>query len=696
MIENTEQLKETWFKQIDVFEQAVKDFLSQKISDGQFQRLRLQHGVYGQRQDGVQMIRIKIPSGGMSAEQFECIAGVCEKYSKGIAHITTRQDIQIHFVKVTDTPALMRDLGNVGITTREACGNTVRNVTACPYAGVSASEPFDVTPYANAYALHFLWNPICQNFGRKFKVAFEGCDHDHARLYIHDLGFWARIKDGKKGFKVVIGGGLGATPFPAHEWTEFMPVEEIIPFSEAVMRVFDRYGERKIRSKARMKFVIKKFGWDKFKELVEAERANLKVDPQWNNYLKGIQDAGETGEHEPAAPGGASSDEYEYWKKTSVSPQRQAGYSIVDMRLPLGDMTPDQMRRLAALTRTFSNGHLRVTIEQDMVLRWIRDEDLPSLYQELKAINMHHADADTVYDVLACPGTDTCRLGISGSRPLATVLEERLKAANGIVSELAKDIHIKISGCPNSCGQHHLGQIGYHGAALPQKGHIAPAFQLHLGGGVSEKGTTIGQIIMKIPSKQVPDATVKLIEHYAAERQDGETFNEYYARFGKPATKELLQSYAEVPAFADDPSFYNDWADEKEFGLQQGVVGECAGSPVADVAPTLAEAVPVLEQARALLTHGEHEAASAKAYEALAKTVDAVLYTKMVQTFVPAESIQQFDNHFVRTGEFPELDSFRYEVDAWRADASADNAQALVAKAEQVMQLCRAKGVGES
>ncbi len=703
MIRNTQELQGAWAKQIEEFEQAVQDFLAQKISDAKFQRMRLQNGVYGQRQDGVQMIRIKIPYGGLSAEQFERIADVCEKYSKGVAHITTRQDIQIHFVQVTNAPALMRDLGEVGITTREACGNTVRNVTACPYAGCAADEPFDVTPYAQAFAYHMLWNPICQNMSRKFKVAFEGCHEDHARIRIHDIGLQARIQDGKRGFKVYVAGSLGSSPMTGHLFYEFMPVEEMIPFAESILRVFDRYGERKTRSKARMKFVVKTLGFEKFKELVDAERAALKVDPAWNDYLKTISDSeqseregearrGPLAEGATQAPIIAETPDYLEWKQSNVRPQGQDGYSMVDIRLPLGDMVPDQMRPLAGLLRQYANGKIRMTIEQNMVVRWVRNEDLPSFYQELKKLKMHHAGVDSVYDILACPGTDTCRLGIAGSRPLASVLEERLQAENGKISELAKDIHIKISGCPNSCGQHHLGQIGFHGAALPQKGHVVPAFQLHLGGGATPDKTTIGQIVMKIPSKNVPEATVRLITHYAEQRRDGEEFNAFYARIGREATQELLHEFEQVKTHEEDPEFYVDWGDKEEFGLQKGVVGECAGSPVSDVVPVLADAEAPLEQARALSKHGEHDAAMAKAYEAIAKAADVLLYTKMVQTFNSLESIQEFDNHFVRTGEFKELDGFRADMDSLIAAAPSEaSAQALIEKAEAVFGHVRAK-----
>lgn len=700
--------------EIDKFEQAVNDYLGQKISDSKFQRIRLQHGVYGQRQDGVQMIRIKIPFGGLTAEQFEMIADVCEDYSRKIAHITTRQDIQIHYVNVKNVPELMRRLASVGVTTREACGNTVRNVTACPYSGVAATEPFDVTPYAQATAYHLLRNPVCQNMGRKFKIAFEGCHEDHARLRVHDIGFQARLQNGQRGFQVFTGGGLGATPRVGDCFYEFMPEEELIPFCEAILRVFDRHGERKIRAKARMKFVVKKFGFEKFKEMVETERKELRVGPAWNDYLKSVEQPWESpthpvqaqraveGEAPPAlpvegatrAPMKAETAEYLEWHKTNVFPQRQEGYSSVDIRLVTGDIVPKQMRPLAALAKKFAAGQIRMTIEQNMVLRWVHNEDLPTLYHELKKIDVVLPNAQTIYDVTACPGTDTCRLGIAASIPLAKVIEERLAAEDGVVSKLANDIRIKISGCPNSCGQHHIGNIGFHGGALPQEGHTLPAFQLLLGGGVKPDGTTIAQIVTKIPSKNVPEATVRMIQHYADNRQEGEEFNNFYQRIGREGTKELLADLTAAPSYEEKPDFYTDWGDKDEFALQHGVIGECAGSPVSDVAPQLTAAEPPLEQARALLAHGEHESARAKAYEAITKAADTLLYTKMVQTFVPAESIQEFDNHFVRTGEFPELENFRYKIEQILSQPpSAEGTETLVTTAETMLGLCKQKQV---
>lgn len=676
-------------QEIAAFEQAVNDWLAQKISDKRFQRIRLQHGVYGQRQDGIHMIRIKIPWGGLNAEQFETIADVCEKYSRGITHITTRQDIQIHYVKLNNVPQLMRELASVGVTTREACGNTVRNVTACPYAGVSPTEPFDVTPYAQATMEHLIRNPICQNMGRKFKIAFEGCHEDHARLRIHDIGFKARVKDGRRGFQVLTGGGLGATPRVADEFYDFMPEEELLLFCEAVLRVFDRTGERRIRSKARMKFVVKKYGFKKFKELVEAERKYVPFKPEWNDYLKKAHGEWEQATHQPSGGEAAETPEFLAWKKTNVRPQRQQGYSIVDLKRLVGDTLPGQVRGLAALARQYAAGWVRLTIEQNYVLRWVHNEDLPALYVGLKKLDLVAPNVGNLYDVTACPGTDTCRLGIAGSIPLAKVLEERLRSENGTLAGLADQVRIKISGCPNSCGQHHIGNIGFHGGALPQGEHTVPAFQLLLGGGVKPDGTTIGQIITKIPSKNVPDATILLLKHYADNKQGGEEFNDYYKRIGRKAVEELLSKLTRAPSYDEKPDFYTDWGDKEEFALQKGVVGECAGSPVEDQAPQIGDATPVIEQARALLEHKEYESAVAKAYEAMVKIADAALYTKFVQTFKARESIFAFENHLIRTGDIAGLDHFEEKVEGWRATPSEESAQALLAQAETMLGLCK-------
>ncbi len=653
-------------KEIQSYEENVHKFLGGQITPETFQRIRLQHGVYGQRQDGVQMIRIKIPMGIINAAQIECIAELAETIAHNNAHITTRQDLQIHYVDVKNTPDLIRKLEAVGLTTREACGNTVRNVTASPSAGVDPQEAFDVTPYAHAMAWHLIRNPICQNLPRKFKIAFDGGGVMTAYPMLHDLGLVAKIQNGKRGFEVFVGGGLGSSPRIAKLLDPFMAAEELIPWAQAVIRVFDRLGERKIRSKARMKFVIDKVGFEEFKRLVSQERSELEVDPSWNDYLKTISSYEEKAPQVTAAiPAAPESPDYLQWKKTNVWEQKQKGYSMVEVRLTTGDMKPSQMRRLADISRRYCGENIRLMVHQNLLIRWVRNQDLPAIYQDLKAIDFVKKDAQTIYDVTSCPGTDTCRLGIASSMGLARTLEAHLYQANGKISQVAKDLRIKISGCPNSCGQHYIANIGLYGGAIPVEGHTVPAFQVVLGGHFG-RDMAVGQLITHIPSKNVPDAVVALVSNYVDGRQQEESFNQFYGRVGKEGALKVLESFKKIPAYEENPSFFVDWEGTEEFGLQKGVIGECAGAAVESRPPMVKDGDPLLQNAEALLSHGEFESAAYKAYEAIVKAADGLLFYRYVPTFNDIETTHEFENHFVKTNLFPEYPKFHKEIQALR------------------------------
>lgn len=684
-------------KEIDLFEENVKKFRSGEMTADAFQRIRLQHGVYGQRQDNVQMIRIKIPLGIMTADQIECIADLAETIAHNNAHITTRQDIQIHYVKLENTPMLMRKLANVGLSTREACGNTVRNVTASPSAGVDPEELFDVTPYGYAFAMHMMRNPICQNMGRKFKVAFDGGGVMTALPMLHEIGLIARIRgtngSEQRGFKVYVGGGLGSSPRVAKLMYDFLPVEELIPLGESIIRVFDRYGERKIRMKARLKFLVEKLGFEKFKQLVEGERKEIVLLPEWNEYLNHLDDWKEAppkinGKDIPKATETA---DYLAWKKTNVWPQKQKGYSMVEVRLSTGDMVPKQMRPLAKALRRYNGGLLRMMVHQNFLVRWVRDQDLPAFYEELKTIDMVKKDAQTIYDVTACPGTDTCRLGIASSMGLARVIEKRLYAENGNIAAVAKDLRIKISGCPNSCGQHHIANIGFYGGAFPVEGHTIPAFMLVLGGNFGRE-MEVATLIGHIPSKNVPDAVVRLVKNYVEKRSAKESFNAYYARFGKEKVLALLDDLIKLPTYEENPDFYVDWESKDEFALQKGVIGECAGQMVEAVPPHVSDGDAPLQMAEALLSHGEYESASHKAYEAIVKAANGLLYHRLVQTFNDNETIHEFENHFVRTGLFPQWKNLSVSLQNLRkkkADEAISKEGLTLAKA--ILKDCHAK-----
>ncbi len=651
--------------ELDLYEKQVAKYKAGKIGEIKFQKIRLQLGTYAQRQAGVQMQRIKIPYGGLYASQLYRLAEVSEKYASGFMHLTTRQDVQLYYINIDNVPNMMRELADVGITTREACGNTVRNVTASYIAGINPGDTFDVTPYADAFMQFMLRNPICQNMGRKFKVAFESSpDKDNAGVRIHDLGFRARIRkvDGleKRGFQVYAGGGLGASPSLGYLWTEFLPVEELIPFSASVLRVFDRYGERKVRMKARMKFLIRKLGFDKFREHVEAERVELKVDPTWNDYLKRIEDFETPPKNDldiPPAPEGIETDpDYLEWKESNVDPHRVDGYSIVHVRIKLGDINAENAKKLARITEIFSGESIRVSIQQNFVLRWVMTDSLPSLYIKLKEADLVYLGTNTFEDVTACPGADTCRLGITSAKGLGKKISEGFNNGFAEFRDLAKGLKVKLSGCPNACAQHVIANIGFQGASQTYEGRNVPSEMVYIGGSLLGDDTRLAMPIRKIPTRNAPKAVRKLLELYRDERNGDEHFDLVMKRLGPDRLKGELDEFTKnFPSFEEDPDFYKDWGHEEEkFELQKGVKGECAGATVEEKIPTFADADRHIENAKAFLSHSEFHASMLESYHACATSAHVPLYTKLVDPFTPNQTLWEFENLIVRTGEADE------------------------------------------
>ncbi len=648
--------------ELNEYEEQIKKFKAGQMGDIKFQKIRLQLGTYHQRQDGYQMQRIKVPYGGLTSNQLRRLADVADKYASGFIHLTTRQDVQIYYLDVLNAPNMMRELADAGITTREACGNTVRNVTACHISGVSPTETFDVTPYAEAFKEFLLRNPICQNMGRKFKACFEGCqDVDHAGVRIHDLGFRARVKeiDGelKRGFQVHIGGGLGASPSLGHLWTEFMPVEEMIPFSASVIRIFDRHGERKIRMKARMKFLVRKLGFDKFKELVDEEISKLKVDPSWNDFLDNIPEYHETKpdkefNYPDAKPGIEDTSEYKEWKATNVVPHIDDDFRMVNIRVKVGDVPSEVARKLAEITDVYSDSTIRVSIEQNLVIRWVPIDSLPSLYSALNDIELALPGADNFQDITACPGADTCRLGITSAKGLAGRLTDMMNNGLGKYKDSMSNLRIKISGCPNSCAQHVSASIGFQGASITKDGRSVPAEMLYVGGGLYGDNTHFATPITKIPTRNAPKAVKKILETYENEKQGEEHFDDVMERLGSKYIKNLVDEFKEIPSYEDDPDFYTDWGHEDdEFEIQKGVKGECAGATVEEKVPTFLDAEKHLEQAQAFFLHGDYESTINEAYLGCADSAHVPLYTKLVDPFTPNQTMWEFENLIVRTGE---------------------------------------------
>jgi len=684
-------------REIDDFEGKIDLKKQGKIEDKLFTEARLRRGVYGQRYDNGQrhdgivhrslpfptqatkgpdtfwdapgMQRIKIPFGGLNPDQMDVLADVAEEYSDAICHVTTRQDVQLHYVHIEDAPDVMRRLACVGITTREACGNTVRNVTACSLAGVCRGEAFDTTPYAKALAYFLLGHPDTQDMGRKFKVAFSGCKTSSCGLTnIHDLGFiaktWQESGFTHRGFEVVVGGGLGAVPYDAKLFDSAVPEEEILPLAQATCRVFARLGEKRNRGRARMKFLIEKIGFEEFRRRVLEERKSLRPDPRWTDYLRDVARY----EEKPAK---ASSrldlahldPEFEAWRSTNVYAQRQPGYVVVTVTLPLGDITSRQLRRLADIARRYVGDNVRTTVEQNLILRWVSEADLPSLYAQLKRLDLALGGAGKIEDVVSCPGTDTCKLGIAASRGLAAVLHERLveRRERGGIDPAVRDLHIKMSGCFNSCGQHHLADIGFYGVSRKIGGATVPHFRVLLGGEWGNNGATYGLTIGAVPSKRIPEFIDHVTERYLAERRAGERFKDYIIRIGKKALKAMVDAFSAVPPYAVDRSFYSDWRDPREFTISDITTGECAGEVVPQIEFALQAAEQRNFEAQIHLEQNEFQKADETAYQSMLIAARGLVRTQ--QSDLPDEEdliVTEFKARFYDTQLFQSPDAGQY------------------------------------
>src|SRR5688572_22473301 len=672
-----------WAEEIDQFEAQLQLRKNGKLDEKVIAETRLRRGVYGQRydngkrHDGVAerplafaakptkgpdtqwdapgMQRIKIPFGGVSPDQLDVLAALSEEYSDGILHVTTRQDIQLHYVHIEDTPDLMRRLAAVGITTREACGNSVRNVTACPLAGVCKTEPFDVSPYAQALMSFLLGHPDVQDFGRKFKPAFSGCEHEACGLVqMHDSGYVARIVDGKRGFKVVVGGGLGAVPHQAKVLSEFTPEEELLPETQAVARVFARLGEKQNRGRARIKFLVSKLGIEEFRRLVAEERKTLPHDDRWTAFLSDMPHTrGDAVRAAGAIPRDGRGEGFEEWLATNVSPQRQTGYSLVMLNLPLGDLTADQTRGLSDLARKYVGENLRTTVEQNIALRFVSDADLPAVHRDLAALGLAAPGATTIVDVTSCPGTDTCKLGISSSRGLGAELRNRLAAKSAALPEAVKSLKIKISGCFNSCGQHHVADIGFYGNSRKIDGRTVPHFQVILGGQWTENAGSYGLAVGSVPSKAIPEAVDALTDAYAHGRENGERFQAWSARMGKRNLKELIKPFMAVAPYAEDPSFYSDWSDVREFTIGDLGVGECAGEVVSLFGIEVVKAEAQAFDAQVALDEGDPETAEELAYAAMLSASRALVRTEYIDvTQKPDDIVAEWKKRFFDTERF--------------------------------------------
>ena len=641
-------------KEIIDLEKKIYSFRNGQIDDERFRSLRLARGIYGQRQEGVQMIRIKLPYGKVTSEQLKRITEVSDKYSTGRLHITTRQDIQIHYVSLDRTPELWSELAKDDITLREACGNTVRNITGSELAGVDVNEPFDVSPYAHGMFQYLLRNPICQEMGRKFKISFSSSDEDTALSYLHDLGFIPKIKDGQKGFKVVFGGGLGSQPAHAELLSEFIPVNQIVPTAEGIIRIFDRYGERAKRMKARMKFLIKEIGKDVFLDLVEKEKKAI---------------AFETYEIDTTAFDGpitapllevpqVTSDDataYEAWKASNVIAQKQAGYFAIGIKVLLGDFYTDKARLLADLIKNYGANELRFSLRQNIVIRNIKEENLPFFYQELAKLDMVALGYNTIGDITACPGTDTCNLGIASSTGIADELEKVIKAEYPKYSN-NQEIEIKISGCMNACGQHNMSAIGFQGMSINSGKLVAPALQVLLGGGRLGHGQgRFADKVIKIPSRRGPDALRYILNDFDA-NGNGSTFLDYYDAKGEKYFYEFLKPLSDVTNLTE--ADFVDWGNADNYVKAVGV-GECAGVVIDLVATLLYEAKDKLTFAQEAFEDKKWSDAIYLAYAGFVNGAKALLLAENQKTNHHAGIIDLFDTVFVETNKIQLATSFK-------------------------------------
>lgn len=585
---------------VDTFVEMLEKLENQQISPEEWRRFRLLRGTYGQRQDNVQMLRIKIPQGIVSSAQMRAMASIGARYSRGFGHVTTRQNVQFHFVPLKDVEAALRQIGEEGLTTRDACGNSVRNITGCQYAGTSSTEVFDPTPYAEALTRYFLGHPLSGVLPRKFKICFEGCAEDHAFASINDIGWRARIVDGKKGFRVTVAGGTSILPVSGYVLYDFLPVEEMFEVAEAVVRVFHRFGDYEHRQRNRLKFVVRALGWEGFRtrfdeclaEFRQEGGAKLTFDPAatraetaptWEPAgaptLQGVAATASTPVMGPGiVPGTVKlaplSDAYQRWLKSNVTKQKQAGYCHVVVRLPLGDFTSGQMRVLADLAEAYGDGTMRLTVDQNVLYRWVRTESVEPFYQRIAAAGLGAPDAGTLSDVVSCPGAESCRLAVTQSRGLGRLLTEHLSARPDVVDSVPG--HIKISGCPNGCGQHHIASIGFQGSVRKLAGRAVPQYFVLVGGGCSDEGTAhFGKVVSKVPVHRLTDALDRLLDLYKAQRQDNEELGAFFRRIPPATATDALKDLASLlPTETTDRDFID--LGESQAFAPEVMDGECS------------------------------------------------------------------------------------------------------------------------
>ncbi len=672
----------------DIIELAdkIQMFHNGKIDEEKFRSLRLARGVYGQRQEGVQMIRIKLPYGKVRSNQLRRICAVSDEYSRGRLHITTRQDIQIHYVDLNRTPELWAELEKDEVTLREACGNVVRNVTASETAGFDVNEPFDVQPYAHAVFEEFLRNPICQEMGRKFKVSFSSTDEDTGLSYLHDIGFIAKIENGVRGFKVMVAGGLGSQPHLAETLYDFLAAEEIIPAMNAILRVFDRFGERKSRAKARMKFLMAKIGLDAFKELVEQQRiavpytsVAIDADAYPQPVIAEVSEIPSVEIKDQKA--------FTQWKATNLIPQKQTGYVAIGIKVLLGDFYTDKARLLADLVDKYAAGEIRLTLRQNIVIPHVKEELIEVVYAELEKLGFVDAGYNKAVDITACPGTDTCNLGIASSTGIAEELEKVI-AAEFPQYLNNEDVVIKISGCMNACGQHNMANIGFQGMTIRTKDKkVAPALQVLLGGGNFGNGAArFADKVVKIPSRRGPEALRRILNDFDA-NGNGKKFADYYAEKGERYFYDFLTELSEAESLPAE--YFIDWGTNEEYVKAIGV-GECAGVVIDLIETLFLESEEKIANAKISFDNGVYSDAIYHAYSSQINSAKAILLAENKKTNTQADIVAGFDKEFVETALIKLEGTFADSVYAINKNApSKDFATDYIASAEAFLAAVR-------
>ncbi|SNZ00888.1 HEPN domain-containing protein [Flagellimonas pacifica] len=673
-------------KDIIELERKIRQFNGGELDEEKFRSLRLARGVYGQRQQGVQMVRIKLPYGKVTSNQLLRICDVSDEYSRGRLHITTRQDIQIHYVDLDRTPELWAQLERDDVTLREACGNTVRNVTASETAGIDVDEPFDVSPYAHAVFQYFLRNPIGQEMGRKFKVSFSSSDADTGLSYMHDLGFIAKIKNGERGFKVMLAGGLGSQPRHADELYSFLPTDKIVPLMEGVIRVFDRYGERKSRAKARMKFLLKDIGLEGFKVLLEEEQLAIPIQTypiDFESYPKPV-----VANVEVPSVQLEENEEFQQWKSTNLVLQKQKGYVAIGIKVLLGDFYTDKARELAKLVQEYAAGEIRLSLRQNILIPYVKEELVPFFYSELKKLGFVEAGYNKALDITACPGTDTCNLGIASSTGIAEELERVIKAEYPqYISN--PDVVIKISGCMNACGQHNMANIGFQGMSVRTKDKlVAPALQVLLGGGNFGNGKArFADKVVKIPSKRGPQALRLILDDFNANGNRA-SFADYYWEKGEQYFYEFLKPLSNIENLTQED--FIDWGTEEKYKKEIGI-GECAGVIVDLVATLFFESQEKIEKAEEALAEEKWAASIYYSYQSIVNSAKALLTSEKVKVNTHSAIIKDFDKLYVETGKIDLAISFEdITLQLNKNKPTQEFAQSYVEDAKQVLETLEA------